>query len=236
MLMKVMETSAKQLLMAGITTAVDLGAPLQRASAIRDRINKGEVVGTRVFVSGPWIAHLSRRPPATRCRSASAASTSSTPAEAAQRNRTAGGRRRRSHQGARRPDVRGLQGDRRRRAHGIGIKVHAHVYAEAGRAERARGRRRRPPARRLRGHGAAVQPELIRDIVNAGRPVVVTAAHRAGSIPTPRRFPERLQDPELKKLFPAGHLRRGAGLAEELAGARVFSADRPRDAVSASAA
>src|SRR3954470_21772470 len=56
MLMRVMETAARQLLMAGVTTTVDLGAPLQASLTIRDRINKGEVVGTRALVSGPWIS------------------------------------------------------------------------------------------------------------------------------------------------------------------------------------
>ena len=52
------EIAAKQLLMAGITTTVDLGAPLQTILGIRDRINAGDVVGTRVLASGPWIARL----------------------------------------------------------------------------------------------------------------------------------------------------------------------------------
>jgi len=43
--------------------------------------------------------------------------------------------------------------------------------------------------------------ELITDIVNAGRPVVVTAAHRAWVYPDTAAFPERLQDPDLKKAF-----------------------------------
>jgi predicted amidohydrolase YtcJ len=43
---------------------------------------------------------------------------------------------------------------------------------------------------------------MIRDIVNAGRPVVVTAAHRSWVYPDTAQFPERLQDPQLKKLFP----------------------------------
>src|SRR3954470_19676740 len=58
-LMRVMEISAKQLLMAGVTTTIDLGAPLEASLKIRDRINKGEIAGTRAFVSGPWIARLS---------------------------------------------------------------------------------------------------------------------------------------------------------------------------------
>jgi imidazolonepropionase-like amidohydrolase len=52
---KVMEISAKQLLMAGVTTAVDLGAPLKESLAVRDRVNRGEVPGPHLMVSGPWV-------------------------------------------------------------------------------------------------------------------------------------------------------------------------------------
>src|SRR6185295_13816995 len=55
MLTRVMEISAKQLLMAGVTTTIDLGAPLAPILKLRDRINKGEVAGSRMLVSGPWI-------------------------------------------------------------------------------------------------------------------------------------------------------------------------------------
>jgi len=84
MLMKVMETSAKQLLMAGVTTEVDLGAPLADSLAIRDRIRKGEAVGPRVFVSGPWIAHLSAAAAGDAMQVGFGAINTSTPAEAAQ--------------------------------------------------------------------------------------------------------------------------------------------------------
>src|SRR3954451_13275019 len=56
MQLKVMEIAAKQLLMAGVTTEVDLGAPLKLILNVRDRINKGELVGTRVLASGPWLS------------------------------------------------------------------------------------------------------------------------------------------------------------------------------------
>ena len=52
---KVMEISAKQLLMAGITTAVDLGAPLKESVSVRDRIKKGEIPGPHMLMSGPWV-------------------------------------------------------------------------------------------------------------------------------------------------------------------------------------
>ena len=94
-------------------------------------------------------------------------------------DRAARGGRRRSHQGALRPDAGRLQGDRRYGAQepasgstrtstpsrtfdnalDAGVDVLQHV-GSAGTA---------PP----------YSKELITDIVNAGRPVVVTAAHRA---------------------------------------------------------
>jgi imidazolonepropionase-like amidohydrolase len=51
----VMPISAKQLLMAGVTTARDLGAPLEDIVTVKNRINRGEIPGPRLFVSGPFL-------------------------------------------------------------------------------------------------------------------------------------------------------------------------------------
>lgn len=53
----VMPIAAKQLLMAGVTTARDLGAPLDDILSVKRRIAKGEIPGPRLFVSGPFIQH-----------------------------------------------------------------------------------------------------------------------------------------------------------------------------------
>lgn len=53
----IMPASAHQLLMAGITSARDLGAPLQASINVRDRINKGEIPGPTMYMSGPFIQH-----------------------------------------------------------------------------------------------------------------------------------------------------------------------------------
>lgn len=53
----IMPASAKQLLLAGVTSARDLGAPLEASIAVRDRINKGALTGATVYVSGPFIQH-----------------------------------------------------------------------------------------------------------------------------------------------------------------------------------
>ena len=55
MLTTVMEISARQLLNAGVTSAVDLGAPLAQSLDVRERIDKGEIPGPRMSMSGPWI-------------------------------------------------------------------------------------------------------------------------------------------------------------------------------------
>ena len=51
----IMPASAKQLLMAGVTGARDLGGPLQESVAVRDAVNRGELPGPTLFVSGPFI-------------------------------------------------------------------------------------------------------------------------------------------------------------------------------------
>src|SRR5688500_14559891 len=51
----IMPASAKQLLMAGVTSARDLGAPLEASINVRDRINSGKLPGPTLYVSGPFI-------------------------------------------------------------------------------------------------------------------------------------------------------------------------------------
>ena len=53
----IMPASAHQLLLAGITSARDLGAPLDASLSVRDRINTGEIPGPTMYMSGPFIQH-----------------------------------------------------------------------------------------------------------------------------------------------------------------------------------
>ena len=53
----IMPASAKQLLLAGVTSVRDLGAPLEASISVRDKINAGKLVGSTVYVSGPFIQH-----------------------------------------------------------------------------------------------------------------------------------------------------------------------------------
>ena len=51
----IMPASAHQLLLAGVTSARDLGGPLEESIAVRDAINNGEIPGATLYVSGPFI-------------------------------------------------------------------------------------------------------------------------------------------------------------------------------------
>ena len=53
----IMPIAAKQLLESGVTTVRDLGAPLDEILHVKRRIEKGEIPGPRLFVSGPFIQH-----------------------------------------------------------------------------------------------------------------------------------------------------------------------------------
>lgn len=52
---EIMPASAHQLLRAGVTSARDLGAPLDASINVRTRITRGEIPGPRLYVSGPFI-------------------------------------------------------------------------------------------------------------------------------------------------------------------------------------
>lgn len=53
----IMPASAHQLLLAGVTSARDLGAPLEASINVRDAINRGVLPGPTLYVSGPFIQH-----------------------------------------------------------------------------------------------------------------------------------------------------------------------------------
>ena len=54
---EIMPAAAKQLLHAGVTSARDLGAPLDDSIAVRDAQRRGEIEGPTLYVSGPFIQH-----------------------------------------------------------------------------------------------------------------------------------------------------------------------------------
>ena len=196
---RVMEIAAKQLLMAGVTTTIDLGAPLKPILSIRDRINKGEVVGSRMLVSGPWIAHLAGGGGGAM-QVGFGGLNIATPEEAGretERLAAAGVDLIKAHSGLTLADYKAIVDA----AHKHRIKVYAHVYAEQDVRHALEAGVDVLQHVGSAGTAPPYSKELITDIVNAGRPVVVTAAHRAWMYEDTAAFPERLQDPDLKKAF-----------------------------------
>jgi imidazolonepropionase-like amidohydrolase len=54
---EIMPASAKQLLLSGVTSARDLGAPLEDILAVKKAINNEKIPGPTLYVSGPFIQH-----------------------------------------------------------------------------------------------------------------------------------------------------------------------------------
>ena len=192
---RVMEISARQLLMAGVTSAVDLGGTLTESLSVRDRIKKGTIPGPRMWMSGPWITRdLGDYSPA--LESQVLVDTPEEAARATERLAKAGVDVIKAYVELGPAHYRAIADA----AHRHKLKVHAHVYDpknvrdafEAG-------------IDVLTHVGSAgmptYDPELVRAIAVKGTPIVVTAAHRVFLFPATVDFPERLQDPRLKEDF-----------------------------------
>lgn len=52
---EIMPATAVHLLLAGVTSARDLGAPLEPSRSVLERIERGEIPGPRLFMSGPFL-------------------------------------------------------------------------------------------------------------------------------------------------------------------------------------
>lgn len=57
----IMPATARQMLMAGVTSVRDLGAPPDAVFAVKARIARGEIAGPTIYASGPQLTH---EPPA----------------------------------------------------------------------------------------------------------------------------------------------------------------------------
>ena len=191
---QVMEISAKQLLLAGVTTAVDLAAPLEASISLRDRIARGEIPGARMLMSGPWITSRVRFWPA---EFQIAVSSPEEASAAVERLVEAGVDVIKAWAGLTRDDYQAIADT----AHELGVRVHAHVYGP----EEVRNALETGIDVLTHAGSAGTPPyeeELLRDIVVAGRPVVITGAHRVWVFPATVQFPERLQDPRLREDLP----------------------------------
>lgn len=191
---EVMPIGAKQMLRAGVTSALDLGAPFQ-ILALRERIERGDIPGPRLTISGPWITriYLDSVPADYQVMIDS-------PREAAARTRELierGSDVIKTWEGLTEDDYRAIVDV----AHEHGLKVHAHLYEpQAIRAALDTG------VDVFQHVGSAGNPPydeaLVREIAHRNIPVVQTISHRIWIYPATVNFPERLHDPVHKEDMP----------------------------------
>ena len=189
-----MEVAAKQMMRAGVTSGIDLGAPFQ-AFEFRDRVRRGEIPGPRLTLSGPWITRLDYDTVPDEYEIII-----DSPRDAAQKTRELierGVDIIKVWVGLTEEDYRAVV----ETAHAAGIKVHAHLYDPDAMWAAIRagvdvfqhvGSARNPP----------YDDELLSVIAHKGIPVVQTIAHRIWVYPATVAFPERLYDPVYKKDMP----------------------------------
>jgi imidazolonepropionase-like amidohydrolase len=191
----VMPIAAKQMLRAGVTSAIDLGTPFQILE-LREQIRRGELPGPRLTISGPWITrvYLDGVPDEYQLLI-------DNPRDAAARARELidkGADVIKTWVGLTEEDYRAVV----KEAHARGIKVHAHLYKpEAMRAAlnagvdvfQHAGSARNPP----------YDDDLVSRIAHAGVPIVQTISHRIWVYPATVAFPERLHNPIHAKDMPA---------------------------------
>jgi imidazolonepropionase-like amidohydrolase len=194
---RAMEISAMQLLRAGVTSAIDLGGPLKESLSVRDRINRGEIPGPRMSMSGPWVTRALGNYPPEMNTMQKLVDTPEEAARAVDELAKAGVDVIKAYINLTPAHYRAIV----EAAHRHQIRVHAHVYAEQ---DVRNALEAGVDVLQHVGSGGTAPPysaELIRDVVNAGRPVVTTIAHRSWVYPDTIAFPERLQDPQLKMDF-----------------------------------
>ena len=190
-----MPIAAKQMMRAGVTSAIDLGAPFQ-AFEFRERIRRGEIPGPRLTLSGPWITRLDYDTVPDEYEIII-----SSPREAAQATRdliARGSDVIKTWVGLTEEDYRAVV----EVAHDAGKKVHAHLYDPEAMWAALRagvdvfqhaGSARNPP----------YADDLIYEIAHRNIPIVQTISHRIWVYPATVAFPERLYDPVYKKDMPA---------------------------------
>jgi imidazolonepropionase-like amidohydrolase len=191
---EVMEVSARQTLRAGVTTALDLGAPPVILD-VRRRIDTGEIPGPRLLVSLPWITRIAMGGIPLEIQNVI-----ESPEEAARVTRQlidAGADVIKLWEGLTEEDYDAVV----RVAREGGVPVHAHLYEpEAMRMAIRAG------VDVIQHAGSGGNPPyddaLVQEIAHRNIPVVQTIAHRIWIYPATIAFPSRLRDARLREDLP----------------------------------
>ena len=193
-LLDVMPIAAKQMLRAGVTTALDLGAPFEILT-LRERIEGGVIPGPELLISGPWITRVQYD---TIPDSYEVVVTS--PQEAAQKTLELidrGSDVIKTWEGLTQEDYIAVVNA----AHSRGVKVHAHLYAP-----RAIEMAMNAGVDVFQHVGSAGNPPydetLINTIAHREIPIVQTISHRVWVYPSTQAFPSRLSRAEYRADMP----------------------------------
>lgn len=193
-LREAMELSSRQMLHAGVTMALDLGAPLALLEVRRD-VRQGRIPGPRILTSGPWISRvpLGSLPSGYQ----NVVETPEEAARAARRQLDAGVDVIKTWVGVTEEDLEAVVQVAREHD----TKVHAHLYEPD--AVRRALRAGVDVLHHMGSGGTAPYPEeIVQEIAHRDLPVVQTIAHRSWIYPATLAFPERLDDPELEESLP----------------------------------
>jgi len=190
---EIMRISARQLLMAGVTTARDVCGPTKESVELRDAINSGKEVGSRLFVTGGFIARscwMLSDYYCTKIDSPQAA------AEETKKRVAAGVDWVKVWAGIQADDVKAIA----QVAHVAGKKVVAHGTSEA---EILQDLAAPVDSMEHVGNGASgtLSPQLIAKIAESGVWVVPTIM-QGWVYKLTEQFPERLDDQQVKKDLP----------------------------------
>lgn len=191
---EIMPIAAKQMLRAGVTSAVDLGSPLSILDT-KARIEAGQIPGPRLTVSGPWITRIKLDGVPDEYQLVV-----NSPKQAAKQAKyliDQGVDVIKLWLGLTLQDYQAVV----KVAHERGVKVHAHLY-KVDAIEKALN----AGVDVLQHVGSAKMPpypdELIRRIAESRTPVIQTIAHRIWVYPATLNNPGRLDTPQMQGDMP----------------------------------
>jgi imidazolonepropionase-like amidohydrolase len=193
---EVMELSAAQLLAHGVTTARDAGGELAASVGTRDRVNRGEIPGPRLLVSGGWIQNWPDEQAARHHRRFNLNPHTVEEARAATRRLIEGGADFiKAYTGLTLEQMRAICEE----AHRLGKRVGAHVYTDEEIRIAIEG-----GADLLDHAGSGHQnplysEETLRRLAFSQIPIAQSIAHRVTLYPAHMAWPERVDNPELRR-------------------------------------
>jgi len=193
---EVMELAAAQLVAHGVTTARDAGGELGASAKTRDRVNRGEIPGPRLLVSGGWIQNWPDEQAARHHRRFNLNAHTAEEARQAARKLIEGGADFiKAYTGLTLEQMRAICEE----AHRLGKRVGAHVYTDEEIRIAVEG-----GADLLDHAGSGHQnplysEETLRSMALPQVPIAQSIAHRVTLYPAHVSWPERVDDPELRR-------------------------------------